>query len=221
MQRIVLFSLTALALFLLTACGDYANTVKGDVGLPNANGPNPNGLPNANTVPKPGTPSGYPVSATPVVISEVLVDPMGPDTGAQFVELFNSSSLLVDIGGWTVTDGVTAYTFPYGFRIDATARVVLHIGAAGADTDAERFAPYFPTLDAVQGSLALLRGGNEIVDYVQWGGTPNAYEVAAASVGEWSVGDFVVRPAEGLSEHYDGSASNSSAWHESSPTPGN
>src|SRR5690606_12820011 len=96
----LLFALVSIAA-LTTACGDYANTVSGDVSVPQASGPNPANLPNANHAPKPSTPDGYAVSPSPVTIEEVLVDAGGSVAGGQYVELFNASIYETDIGGWT------------------------------------------------------------------------------------------------------------------------
>lgn len=212
-----------LALFALVtltaACGDYANTVRKDVSVPQSNGPNPQNLPNPNTVPKPNTPQGYAVSPSPVTIEEVLVDPIGPRAGNQYVELFNASLYEADIGGWILTDGIHSHTFGYGFRVAPGARVLVHVGTAGIDTQADQFAPSFSVLQDA-GSLALLRNGTELVDFVQWGADGQLFEVSAEQVGEWLSGDFVNLPTQGQSFHYDGTANDSSAWHHGNVSPG-
>lgn len=214
MRRI--FALICLSAFaaLTAGCGAYANSVEGDVSVPQSNGPNPQNLPNANTVPKPGTPSGYPVSLSPVTIEEVAL-------GGDWLELYNASAFEADIGGWKVMDAQNSYTFPFGFRVPANARVILHLGVSGIDTGAEQFAPSFGALNVSDGSLALVRAGGELMDFVQWGSANHAFEGAAVQVGEWAQGDFVTTPNQGDTMNYDGTANNSSAWHANMPTPGN
>ena len=202
-----------------SACGDYANTVSSDVQIPQSNGPNPQNLPNANTVPKPTPPGGYTVSPTPVVVSEIMVDPSGVNAGNQYVELFNSSSNPVDIGGWMVTDGFSNHTFGYGFQLAANARVVIHLGASGTDSAKEQFSPSFGELQAT-GSMVLLQSGTNLVDFVEWGAASQNFEGTADQLQEWTAGDFVSNAAEGLSYHYDGTANNSTAWTAANPTPG-
>lgn len=214
----MLLSLIAIAT-VTSACGDYANTVSSDVSVPQANGPNPQNLPNPNTVPKPTPPGGYTVSPTPVVIQEVLVDPVGANAGNQFVELFNSSNLTVDVGGWMLTDGTSSHTFPYGFNVAAGERVVIHVGASGTDTNADQFSPSFAELQAT-GSMVLLRNANDLVDFVEWGADNQNFEGTADQNGEWTAGDFVLNAAEGLSYNYDGTANNSTAWTAKNSTPG-
>lgn len=220
-KRLILPCLMSAALLALSACGGYANSVEGDITMPKSNGPNPQNLPNPNTVPKPTPPQGYPVSLSPVTIQEVFADPVGINAGSQYVELFNSSAFEADIGGWTLTDGTDTHTFSFGFKVPAGGRVLVFIGQAGADTNNQQFAPSFRELSTVQGSLALLRAGVDLVDFVQWGGGNNAFESVADSVSEWVLGDFVANPIEGVAVHYNGSASNSSAWNFGNPTPGN
>lgn len=214
----LLLSLLTLVL-LFSACGDYANSVTSDVGTPSSNGPNPQNLPNPNTVPKPTPPSSYAITLSPVVIQEVLVDPVGPNTGSQYVELLNATSTPADIGGWMLTDGFSSHTFPYGFTVAAGTRVVIHIASSGTDTGAEQFSPSFGELYAT-GSMALLQGGIDLVDFVEWGAINQNYEATAAQLAEWTAGDFIVPPAEGLSFHYNGSANTSAAWQAANPTPG-
>ncbi|MCA8914081.1 MAG: lamin tail domain-containing protein [Planctomycetes bacterium] len=214
----ILLSLLLIAA-VTSACGDYANTVTSDVMVPQANGPNPQNLPNANSVPKPTPPGGYTVSPTPVVVSEVMVDPTGPNAGNQFVELFNSSNTPVDIGGWMLTDGFSNHTFGYGFQLAANARVLIHVGASGTDTGTEQFSPSFAELQAT-GSMVLLQSGTTLVDFVEWGADAQNFEGTADQLQEWTAGDFLAAAAEGLSYHYDGTANNSTAWTAANPTPG-
>lgn len=220
-MRVFASLLAVLAASLLTAgCGDYANSARGDVDTPINTAPNPNNLPNANTVPKPGGGSGYVVSLSPVVIDEVLLDPQGVDDGKQFVELYNATAWSADIGGWVLTDGASTFTFPFGFQIDSGARVIVHLGASGVGGAAEQYAPSFALLDKQAGSLALLRGGSELVDFVQWGDSPNPMEGAAATAGEWPAGDFAAVAPEGDSLNYDGTANDSTAWTPDATSPG-
>lgn len=225
MRRVALFLCLGSMLALMAGCGDmlggYANTVQGDVAIPSANGPNPNNLPDPNAVPKPRTPQGYAVSLSPVTIEEILIDPTGADAGNQYVELYNSSQFDADLGGWVLSNGTDTFTFGYGFKVPSSGRVLVRVAASGNDTLTEQFAPSFRVLNRAAGSLALMRTGNELVDFVQWGTAGNPFEFAAAVVGEWAAGDFVATAAEGASIQYNGSASNSSAWHEGACSPGN
>jgi hypothetical protein len=194
--------------------GSYANTAEGDVGIPHANGPNPANLPNANHVPKPDAPPGYAAGVTPVTIDEVFL------SGQQWTELFNATSLAVDIGGWTLADGAHEFTFPYGFTLQPGGRVVVHLGQYGISNEMNLYAPSFGALSAAEGSMALLHAGGELMHFVQWGNINQAFEGAAAQIGIWPAGDYVDSPPLGLSLAFDGSENTSSAWHHTAPSPG-
>lgn len=213
MRPIFLLACVAAAV-LFAGCGAYANTVEGDVSVPQSNGPNPQNLPDPNAVPKPNSPSGYPVAISPVTIEEVAL-------GQQWIELYNASAFEADIGGWALTDGQHSHTFPFGFRLAAGSRVVVHLGVAGMDTSTEQFAPSFAGVNVTQGALALVRGGGELMHFVQWGADNQAFEGAAVQIGLWTAGDYVAAPAQQDSMNYDGTANDSSAWHALNPTPGN
>lgn len=221
MRHVLMLAVLSLAALLSFGCGDYANTLKGPSVPPKANGPNPNNLPNPNAVPKGGGGQGYMVNHSPVVFSEVLVDPLGANAGNQYVELLNTSGLDSDVGGWTVSDGASTFTFPYGFRLNAGTRVLVCLGASGTSSNGVQFAPSFAELPMNQGSIALLRGGSEVVDYLQWGGTPNTFEAAAANNFVWPAGDYVTLPIEGKSLNFLGGTAGSSNWVGANTTPGN
>jgi hypothetical protein len=216
-----MLSVLSMAALLLFGCGDYANTLKGPAVPGQSNGPNPNNLPNANTVPKPGAGQGYMVNHSPVVFSEVLLNPVGADAGNQYAELLNTSGLDADVGGWIVSDGTSTFSFPFGFKISAGSRVVVCLGASGNATNGVQFAPSFNVLPLNKGSLALLRGGSEVVDYLQWGGTPNTFEAAAATNQIWPAGEFVVAPPEGQSLNFLGGVAGATNWRAAQTTPGN
>lgn len=221
MQRILSLLSVCTVAFIFSACGDYANSVTNtNIALPSSNGPNPQNLPSPNAVPKAGPPGGYAYSPSPVTIEEVLADPTGANAGQQWIELFNQTGSVADIGGWAIANGTDSYTFPFGFKVNPGQRVLLHVAQAGINTNTDHFAPNFQVLDSSKGSLALLRSGSDLVDFVQWGQSGLSFEQAAELVAEWQSGDFTNIAPEGKSLDYDGSGNDSSAWHITAITPG-
>src|SRR4051794_29468773 len=65
-----------------------------------------------------------------VIINEIMYRPgttvpfTVENTGREFIELYNTSPVPVDIGGWALTSGVS-YTFPVGTTIAAGGFVVV------------------------------------------------------------------------------------------------
>ncbi len=49
-------------------------------------------------------------SSSTIVINEVLYDPIGPDSGYEWIELRNNSVDSIDINGWTIQAGGTSFT---------------------------------------------------------------------------------------------------------------
>lgn len=56
----------------------------------------------------------------PILINEVEYDPTGNESEAEWFELYNPTLSSVNIGGWTITEGVgNSYTFLSGVTISA------------------------------------------------------------------------------------------------------
>ena len=71
----------------------------------------------SSPVPELSTPPTVVVAPSPhhVVLTEVLPDPTGPDSEAEFVELQNTGDAVVDLSGWKLNDSSKAgYTFRSG-----------------------------------------------------------------------------------------------------------
>ncbi len=108
----------------------------------------------------------------PVVLNEVLYDPLGPDAGAEFVELYNPGREDVALSGWRLeagngarpNDWRTVWSGSSADRIPAGGFFL----AAGADIEAQADARVELQLqngpDAVR-----LRSPAGIVDLVGWG----------------------------------------------------
>jgi len=75
-----------------------------------------------------------------IVINEVEQNPPGTDAGYEWIELYNPTSNVVDIGGWTVstTTGVTVtLKIPSGTRITAGGYSVVTYGSQWLDNEDE------------------------------------------------------------------------------------
>ncbi|PIT98402.1 MAG: hypothetical protein COT71_00730 [Candidatus Andersenbacteria bacterium CG10_big_fil_rev_8_21_14_0_10_54_11] len=63
-----------------------------------------------------------PVYSAALVINEMLPNPVGSDTAAEFIELYNSGAAAVDLAGWQLDDadgGSAPYTFGTGVQVPA------------------------------------------------------------------------------------------------------
>lgn len=164
-----------------------------------------------------------------VVINEVIVNPVGPDSGAQLVELYNTDPVPVDIGKWNLCIRTVYKSFPKKTLIPGGGTLLVHLNADGASTPTDFYTgPYVDlhTTDSIglYGRITTMADfGNPafIQDYVQWGGSGTAREDVAAAAGLWMAGDFAALPPEGHSLSYLGSGIGSANWiDEALPTPG-
>ena len=86
----------------------------------------------------PGTNSAA-LLASDVVINELMYHPITENDGDQFIELHNRSASPVNLGGWTLSDGVS-YTFPNNTFIAANGYLVVA-------NDRGRFLTNYPTVN--------------------------------------------------------------------------
>ncbi len=82
--------------------------------------------------------NGYPQTQTgsniKVVFSEVFYDTPGTDSVEEWIELYNNSTVAVNIGGWTITDNNgtgSTYTVPTGNSIAAGGHFTIAINSTG------------------------------------------------------------------------------------------
>ncbi|MFO1077217.1 MAG: lamin tail domain-containing protein [Planctomycetota bacterium] len=119
-----------------------------------------------------------------VRISEILIDPVGPNAGNQIVELHNYGNLTIDLTGWNLVVTNATVGLP-GIALPAGQYTQLHVGANGVSNPGDIFLPGMPVLGA-SGSLALFRSPlianpADLVDFVSWGGGQGAIAVAVAA----------------------------------------
>jgi len=64
-----------------------------------------------------------------VTISEIHYDPPGENTGLEFIEIHNDGPTVVDVSGWTFTEGIQC-TFPKGTWIPGRGYIVIAVNEA-------------------------------------------------------------------------------------------
>ena len=93
---------------------------------------------------------------TPVVLSEIMYHPQARADGrsGEFVELFNTQVMDIDVGGWQLT-GDIAYTFPPGALLRGRRSLVVVKEPALYTADRNVFGPYTGELDNGGGTVRL------------------------------------------------------------------
>jgi hypothetical protein len=156
-----------------------------------------------------------------VEFTELLVDPIGANAGAQVCELRHTGHVAATLAGWRLVTPAGAFVLPT-LSLAPGDVLLLHLGAAGTNTPRDVHLPTVPPLPAA-GSLALFRSAaltdpTALVDFVSFGGGQATIGLAVAA-GQWpSLQETVPLPAhEGATlAHYDrvtyGSRSEAAAW---------
>lgn len=140
--------------------------------------------------------------AADVVLSEVLFNPAGADTGFEYVTLENRSSADTNLSGWQLyPDGVGYFTFPV-FSLGVGKRATIYLRKDGTTSgDTLYHSAATANMGNTSGSVALFsssdRSESSIVDFVQWGRAGETWESTAEKATLWTKGDFVaVNPDE-------------------------
>jgi beta-lactamase superfamily II metal-dependent hydrolase len=137
-----------------------------------------------------------------VVFSEVLYDTPGTDSVEEWIELYNASSVSVDIGGWTITDNNgtgSTYTIPSGNSIPAGGFFTIAVNSTGFYNLYSYNANLYgsiPSLGNTGDALILKDGSGNEKDAVAWegggsGGVPTNWGSTTAPAA--STGYTVVR----------------------------
>lgn len=120
-------------------------------------------------------------TAPRLMITEVLVDPVGANAGAQVVELHNTGNTPIDVTGWHLTSSSASIALP-GVVIDPYRIARMHLGRSGTSSPADLFLPAFPELSRTD-ALGLFQSAqvtdpNALVDFVAWNGGQGSIHVA-------------------------------------------
>lgn len=119
------------------------------------------------------------ISAAPsgtIVISEVFYDTPGTDSNEEWIEIFNASSLTVNVGGWTITDNNgtgSSYSYPSNASLAPGTFYTVASQRKGFrrlyGKNADKFAG-IPALNNNGDALVLKDNSGIIVDAVAWEG---------------------------------------------------
>lgn len=165
-----------------------------------------------------------------VEFTELLIDPIGPNAGAQIVEVRSTGVLPANLAGWYLVTAAGMFALP-AVVLPPDAIAQLRLGQNGTSTVADLYLPTVPGLGN-SGTLALFRSAatgsaTDLVDFVAWGGGTATASLAVAA-GQWpNVGESIPVPMhEGFSmAHFEhvtyGSRSTPAAWFaDGTPTLG-
>lgn len=136
-----------------------------------------------------------------VTLKEVVFDPQGTDTGAEYIVVENSMSASVDMTGWTLyPDGAGYYTFP-SFVLQSGAAVTVHLRMSGvSDSQNLYHSGASQNMGNTSGSVALFsssqRSADTMIDFVEYGRAGETWESDAEKATLWTKGQFVAFGAD-------------------------
>lgn len=175
--------------------------------------------------------SGAVSTSAGIAINEFCyyADPSG-DTGQEWIELYNSDSLVRDISGWDLYPSRTPhFIIPAGVSIAPKSYLLVYLRKDGVNTISEIYegtADVSSNMPNTRGSIALFTSNvrDTIIDFVQYGDDSMTYEATAANADLWTRGFFVDTTTFGwsLGLTTDGADSNRPVdWSEfAKPSPG-
>src|SRR2546429_268276 len=117
------------------------------------------------------------LSASDVVINEIMYNSATPETADEYVELFNKGTTAVDLTGWRITNGID-FTFPSS---SLGAGQYLAVAASLA-----RFAQKYPSVSNVVGNWTGHLSNNADTIELQNNLGQQIDKVDYASDGEWA-----------------------------------
>lgn len=137
-----------------------------------------------------------------VVINEVMVDPVGTDTGSEWIELYNPSNEAVALLNYDLYAAGTYYTFG-DFTLDSGTFVVIHINSSGLNTVIDLYQGTSNNMSNISGTIALFKNSNHIsstiIDFIRYGNTATTWQSAAVTAGIWANNDYIPVTGEGNS----------------------
>lgn len=135
-----------------------------------------------------------------VVISEILFDPTGENTGRQWIELHNLGDEAVDVGGHWLRYAPAEYRLPNSTTIPAGSVLLIHLNRSGVATPGVLFTGIGGQRNLERTDAIALHSSGQfhdpaaLVDHVQWGDPAvpgDQAEVLAIEAGLWSEGERV------------------------------
>ncbi len=165
-----------------------------------------------------------PTLSAQLAITEVLLDPVGPNSGKQVVEITNTTNAAFTPKGWQICAPLTYAAIPQ-IQIPAGGVVQLHINTSGTNTATDFFFSVFRDLGFSDTFLIYKSNNfinsNDIIDFVSWG-SGTARIAQAVSVGQWNANNaHVALPlGEGKTISYDGNGDASTDWVAAAPSLG-
>lgn len=145
-------------------------------------------------------------SGQSLAINEILSDPVGTDTGNEWIELYNPTCESISLEGYSITASSGDYYVFGSVAILPDSFVTVHWRAEGVDTSSDLYTGSTvvdSNMGNTSGYVALfsgaVRSNESIIDYVAYGASGQSWVSNAVSAGIWVVDKFTKVGASGQS----------------------
>lgn len=144
-----------------------------------------------------------------IVISEVYYNPIGTDTGQEWIVIYNVGED-INLNNYQLSASSSNYTFP-NINLDSQNSITIHWNATGNDSATDLYTNTIANADITynnmgntSGSVALFieaKNSSTIIDFLEYGSSGQTWEPTAisASVNIWTKPDFIQSVLEGYS----------------------
>ncbi len=151
-----------------------------------------------------------------IVINKILYNPLGNDTGKEWIELYNRGNQDIDLTNYDLDpSSAPYYTFPH-FVLKSKAKVIIHINTEGTNSATDLYTGPSKNMSNTKGVIALFNSTTHstenLVDYIEYGAGGQTNESKAIQDNIWTAGDFIPNAQEGycLALKQEGQDNNSS-----------
>ncbi len=140
-----------------------------------------------------------------ILLSGVMYNPLGADTGGEYVELINTSNTVISIGGYELDASELPYfTIPAGTEMLAGATVRIHLRSDGINSATDIYTGGSfgsSNMSNTKGMVALFVGSDHtpefLVDYLAYGAAGQTHMSSAVAQGLWGESEYVELGSEG------------------------
>ncbi len=138
----------------------------------------------------------FKVYASDIHITEVLFNPAGADTGAEYIVIKNIGADAKELAGWQLyPDGIGYFTFPsFSLGAGASVKIVLRQSGNNSATVLYHQTPA-TNMGNTSGSIALFSStqhdASTLVDFMQYGRSGETWESSADEAGLWVKGGLI------------------------------
>jgi hypothetical protein len=166
------------------------------------------------------------LASAEIRLGEIFYDPIGTDSGLEWIEIHNLGSETQQLGGWLLDAGGPNLILP-PFGLEAGQVLIVHTNATDfrAPNGLEIWIPNTTGMGNTHGFVGLWSAEQQteanLVDYMEYGSAGHSWSSQAVTAGIWPADSFAPDVEEGHSLLRIGTGNGVQDWvEEDEPQPG-